>query len=175
MPKARAQKIVQKGNPVLRAIAHEVPKKEFGSLKLSRLISQMTKALASEEYGVALAAPQIGLSLRIFIVSPKVFAREDEETKKPAASEPPLVFINPEIVRLSRSKKLLHEGCLSVMGVYGWIERHEKATVKARDMQGKLFTYHGSGLLAEIFQHETDHLNGILFIDKVQRLDPDEK
>jgi peptide deformylase len=167
MPRTRAPKIVQEGDPVLRAIAHSVPKKDFGSAKLKKLISDMSKALATEEYGVALAAPQIGASVRLFIVAPKVLTR-DEEGEVPAT---PLAFINPVILRLSRRKKELHEGCLSVAGVYGWIKRHEKATVKAYDLQGKPFTYHGSDLLAEIFQHEIDHLDGILFIDKIERLD----
>lgn len=166
MPKTRAQAIVQSGASVLRAIAKPVPKKEFGSAKLRRLVAQMTKALAAEEHGVALAAPQIGASVRLFIVSPKVFARNGKEVPAPV-----LAFINPELQRLSRAKKELHEGCLSVAGVYGHIKRHEKATVRAYDTKGRPFTYHGSGLLAEIFQHETDHLNGILFIDKAERLD----
>lgn len=169
MPQKRAVKIVQEGDPVLRKVASALPKKEFGSAKLKKLIANMEKALAGEEYGVALAAPQIGASVRIFIVAPKVFAREEH-----ADANAPLVFINPEITRLSRKKNELHEGCLSVTGVYGWIKRHEKATVKAFGMDGKPFTYHGSGLLAEIFQHEIDHLDGILFIDKVERLEDHE-
>lgn len=173
MPTRRAPQIVQEGASVLRAVAKPVPKKEFGSSKLKRLVARMTKALESEEHGVALAAPQIGVSVRLFIVSPKIFARENKEEKERPA--PVLVFANPEIRRLSRKKQELHEGCLSVAGIYGWIKRHEKATVHAFDIEGRPFTYHGSGLLAEIFQHETDHLDGTLFIDKAGRIDHEKK
>ncbi len=68
----------------------------------------------------------------------------------------------------------MSEGCLSVRGTYGTVLRHEKATVVAYDQRGKQFTYHGSGLIAHIFQHEIDHLNGILYIDKAIKLEEDE-
>ena len=77
-----------------------------------------------------------------------------------------VVYINPEIKKLSRTKTRVDEGCLSVRYLYGKVERSEKATVTAYDENGHKFTRGGSGLLAQIFQHEIDHLNGILFIDK---------
>ncbi len=168
MPHSRP--ILQVGHPVLRAHAKPIPRKDFGSAKLKRLIADMSAALKREEHGVALAAPQIGASVRLFIVSPKVLMRgKKEEGEKVTLRD--LVFINPEIVRRSRVKKELHEGCLSVTGIYGWIRRPDKVTVKAFGVDGKPFTYHGSGLMAEIFEHEIDHLDGTLFIDKVERLD----
>lgn len=85
-----------------------------------------------------------------------------------------MVFINPEITRLSKKKKEMSEGCLSVRGSYGTVMRHERATVKALDEHGKPFTYHASGLIAHIFQHEVDHLDGILYIDKAVKLEEDE-
>lgn len=163
------QPIVQEGDPVLRRKAKPVPKKDISSPALLRLLARMSKALAATEHGVALAAPQIGQPLRIFIVSKKVLEREYEaqgEGIPETLSD--LVFINPDIVRLSRKKAPMDEGCLSVKGLYGVVERHEKATVRALDRHGKPFTYHGSGLMAQIFQHETDHLDGILFIDKAR-------
>jgi peptide deformylase len=118
---------------------------------------------------VAIAAPQIGISLRIFVVSRKVemlVRGEENMTKTEIASLKDDVYINPEIKKLSRQKNRLDEGCLSVRYFYGKVERSEKATVTALDENGKKFTKGASGLLAQVFQHETDHLNGILFIDK---------
>ncbi len=160
--------IVQAGDPVLKAVAAPVPKKDIGSRKLTALIAKMKKALEQEKYGVALAAPQLGASLRLFVVAGRVFM--DEDTPEDAEAPPHMVFINPELVRTSRKKNEMSEGCLSVRGKYGAVPRFEKATVQAQDEQGKSFTHHGSGLVAQIFQHELDHLEGILFIDKATQL-----
>jgi peptide deformylase len=92
---------------------------------------------------------------------------------------PDKVFINPEIIKASKVKKSMRgEGCLSVRFTYGTTKRFDKATVKALDEQGKEFIMDGSGLLAQIFQHEIDHLNGILFIDHahdIREMSDDEK
>ena len=130
----------------------------------------MSQALKEQDDGVAIAAPQIGYALRIFVVSGKIFhkdfARFDKDTKIPEAEIPKdLVFINPKISKLSRDKEWVPEGCLSVRWLYGKTYRSKKATITAYDENGKKFTRGASGLLAQIFQHETDHLNGILFID----------
>ncbi|MDQ5955563.1 MAG: peptide deformylase [Patescibacteria group bacterium] len=163
--------IVQEGAPVLRAHAKPVLKKEFGSTKLRKLLRHMSDVLAKEEYGVALAAPQVGEQLRIFVVAGKVFKEEGSEDP----TQPDMAFINPEIIRLSRKKKEMSEGCLSVRGKYGTVLRHEKASVKAFDAEGKPFTYHGAGLVAHIFQHECDHLDGILYTDKAESMRPETK
>lgn len=160
--------IVQKDAPVLREVAKNVPVKDIKGKKIQDILKTMKKALAKEEDGVAIAAPQIGESLRIFIVSGKVLKREgDPEDYQPED----LVFINPEIVKLSRKKTEVEEGCLSVRWLYGWVKRSEKATVLAYDAEGGKFQAGGSGLMAQIFQHETDHLDGILFIDKAKDLE----
>jgi len=160
-------RIVQAGAPVLRLKAKPVPKKDFGSPKLKALIKKMHDALAPEENGVAIAAPQVGESLRIFLVAGKVFKDEDSDAPTPADK----AYINPQILRRSRRKKEMSEGCLSVRGVYGTVMRHEKATLRAQDESGKVLTVNASGLLAHIFQHEADHLEGVLFVDKVVKLD----
>jgi peptide deformylase len=165
--------IVQIGDPGLRSKSKLVPKKDIGSRKLAGIILRMKNLLKKEEFGVAIAAPQIGEPLRIFIVSGKAFAKseakEDKREKVPTPED--MVFINPELVRLSKKKKQMSEGCLSVRGEYGSVLRNEKATVKALDEKGKSFTHHGSELIAQIFQHELDHLEGILFIDKATKLE----
>ena len=145
-----------KHNP-LRGKAHPVKSEEFGTVYLRDVLVAMKKALAAESDGVAIAAPQIGIGLRIFVVAPTSY---EEEVKNK-----PLVFINPVIVKKSRKTAVMQEGCLSVRWVYGKTKRSLSATVQAYDEDGKKFTYGGTGLLAHIFQHETDHLDGILFID----------
>ena len=168
--------IVQAGDPVLRLEAKPVSKKEFGSRKLHALIQKMSKTLAQEEFGVAIAAPQVGVSLRLFVVAGRAFVADLEADERESAPTPPdMAFLNPEIIRLSRKKKEMSEGCLSVRGQYGTVLRHEKATIQAQDEHGNFFTYHGSGLIAHIFQHEIDHLDGILYTDKALALREEKK
>jgi peptide deformylase len=169
--------IVQEGDPVLRAKARPVPHKDIASPAVKKLIAKMKKVLAGEDFGVALAAPQIGESLRIFIIAGKAFATDEErkgfEPDEETSALPDKVFINPTLMRLSRKKAEMSEGCLSVRGKYGTVMRHEKASVKAQDEKGKPFVYHGTGLIAHIFQHECDHLDGTLYIDKAVKLEED--
>ncbi|MFZ2621249.1 MAG: peptide deformylase [Minisyncoccia bacterium] len=177
------KKILQKEAHVLREIAKEVPPIEIKSSKIKKIIEEMKEALNSQEDGVAIAAPQIGYSLRIFVVSKRIDGiikeakkvRLNHETKvekemsltmeEPATD---MVFINPKIKKISKEKQVVEEGCLSVRFLYGKVSRGIKATVEAYDENGKKFTRGGSGLLAQIFQHEIDHLNGILFLDKAK-------
>jgi peptide deformylase len=172
--------IVQEGAAVLRAKAKPVLKKDIGTPALTAVITQMKDTLAAEDFGVAIAAPQIGASLRIFCIAGKAFETDEEhkpvdiEEEEEISEHPDMVFINPVLKRLSKKKKELSEGCLSVRGMYGTVIRHEKATVEAWDEHGRPFTYHGSGLIAHIFQHEVDHLDGILYIDKAVKLEEDE-
>lgn len=166
--------ILQKDNPILRNRALPVPEDMFGTPKLRKIIRDMSRALASQDDGVAIAAPQIGISLRIFVVSGTILDLLGEkkdvanESKKKQAKN--LVCINPTITKLSRERTLVEEGCLSVRYLYGTIERAKKARVRAYDENGVAFELGGSGLLAQIFQHETDHLDGILFIDTAKNL-----
>ena len=165
------KEIIQKNNRVLRENTKEIPIKEITTPKIKKVLREMSLALRSQGDGVAIAAPQIGYSLSIFVVSGKIFhkdfARGEEEFKNISKEEIPkdLIFINPKISKLSRAKEWVPEGCLSVRWLYGKTERSIKATITAYDENGKKFTRGASGLLAQIFQHETDHLNGILFID----------
>jgi peptide deformylase len=165
--------IVQSGNPVLRAVAQPVAAEDFGSPKLRSLIDRMKSLLAGEEYGVAIAAPQVGESLRLFVVAGKALASDETETNEPESED--MVFINPTITRLSKERGEMSEGCLSVRGQYGSVVRHTKASIKAFDVNGKPFTYNGAGLIAQIFQHECDHLEGILYIDKAVTLRDEER
>ena len=167
------KKILQKEEKVLRKIAKEVPLEQIASTKIKKILKEMSISLRSQSDGVAIAAPQIGYSLRIFLVSGRIFLKDfgKEELQEESLAElnnaevEDVVFINPKISKLSRDKEWMPEGCLSVRPLYGKTWRSKKATVTAYDEKGKKFTRGASGLLAQIFQHETDHLNGILFID----------
>lgn len=153
--------ILEKNEKLLRKIAKPVTKKDFGSKELSKILERMSKALSEQEDGVAIAAPQIGEGIRVFTVSKKVFPTENIDK----------IFINPEIIKKSKDKKAMIEGCLSVRWLYGKVKRASRVTVKATDERGKDFEMEGRGLLAQIFQHEIDHLNGILFIDTAKDLE----
>src|SRR6266853_4331942 len=134
MPK----KIVQKEAPILREIAREVPIETITSPKIQKILKEMRDALASQVDGVAIAAPQIGVQLRIFIVSHKVaFLQKkskldgepelglDNDNKQSDTGD--LIFINPNIKKISKQRKTVEEGCLSVRYLYGRVSRANKA------------------------------------------------
>src|SRR3989338_4452387 len=144
----------------------------------------MKALLAKEKYGVALAAPQVGEPLRLFIISGRAIARgsrnaPDEGAKTAEENEvPPLpdqVYINPKLLKMSRGREDKHEGCLSIRGKWGEVPRAEKVTLRACDESGRLFTRGASGFLAHIFQHELDHLEGVLYTDKATAIYEEEE
>ncbi len=169
--------IPEHDNPVLRSVAAPVPLEHLHSAEIKKLITDMQKLLVKEEYGVALAAPQVGESVRLFIVSGRALARaaQDDDDENEPTPLPDQVYINPEIISISRKKSDKHEGCLSVRGKWGMVPRYEKATVRAYNEHGVRFTRGASGFLAHIFQHEMDHLEGILYTDKATELYDDDK
>ncbi|MBY0328611.1 peptide deformylase [Patescibacteria group bacterium] len=153
--------IVQEPHPVLRQKAAPVPINTIASPEIQAILADMNTALDTQDDGVAIAAPQIGVSLRIFIVSKKASKQFSANT----------AFINPEIIRVGKIKEEMSEGCLSVRWKYGTVKRSTTATVRALNASGNEFVVNGRGLLAQIFQHETDHLNGTLFIDKAKNIE----
>lgn len=157
--------ILQKGNRVLRAHAKSVALAEIGSTSIKKIIRDMHDTLHASEDGIALAAPQIGESLCIFIVAGNFFPTNKKTASEVPEIAPDMVCINPRITKHSTKKIPLEEGCLSVRSFYGQIDRHEKVTITALDENGKTVTRGAKGLLAQVFQHEIDHLNGVLFID----------
>lgn len=178
--------VVQDGDPVLRAIAHKIKPDEIGSPRIREIIADMRSLLADEEFGVAIAAPQVGESLRMFIVAGSgALKRKRNERKKDDAEsddsyfdgmpESDEVYINPVLVKMSRGKKDKHEGCLSVRGKWGEVPRAEKATIRALNEHGETIERGASGFLAHIFQHEMDHLDGILYTDKASDIYDDTK
>ena len=174
------KEIVQDGPPngetgagVLHEIAKPVPEEVFGSAELSKLIAEMSEALDKEPEGVALAAPQVDVSWRLFIVRkdrtlpPEIKDVENVPSERAAEVE---VYINPEIIKTSRKRAYADEGCLSLHGLYGTTHRHERVTIRARRPDGSRFQRGGGGIMAQIFEHEIDHLNGILFIECAENL-----
>ena len=159
--------IVQRDEPVLRDIAQPVDLTQIGTPELQAILNKMSIAMASQKDGVAIAAPQIGESLRIFMVSGSVLKHVDPNY---TGDEKDLVFINPVITKLSREKRDVEEGCLSVRWLYGKVRRSTRATITAYNEKGEKIERGARGLMAQIFQHETDHLNGILFIDTAKQV-----
>jgi len=162
---ATSDPIVQIGHPVLRERAQEVPIEEITSPRIQSILKRMKEILAAEPHGAALAAPQIGVPLRIFVVSHRIL-----EQKEGGPPPQDLVCINPRIIKLARKKVRMDEGCLSVRGVYGYALRSPRATVEAYNERGERFVRGAGGILAQAFQHEIDHLNGILFVDHALEL-----
>lgn len=166
--------IVNKDAPILRKTAKVVPIKDIPSKKIQDILKRMKIALKREDDGVAIAAPQINEGLRIFIMSrrvPSLLNKKVEEDINNKVTVSDAVFINPEIVKLSKKKTKMEEGCLSVRWLYGQVTRSEKAVIRAYDENGKVFERGATGLMAQIFQHEVDHLNGILFTDKAENIE----
>jgi peptide deformylase len=175
----------QESNPALRTIAKEIPIGDIQSEHIRALIEEMKTLLSKEKHGVALAASQVGEPIRLFIVSGAALSHgartsPDEPTEEDLDEEesgpvlPDQVYINPEFVKMSRSKKDKHEGCLSIRGQWGLVPRAEKATLRAYDEHGARITRGASGFLAHIFQHEMDHLDGVLYIDKATEVFADD-
>ncbi len=159
------QTSVLEEDAILRKESVLVPDDLFGGSELDTMLQEMAEVLDATPNGVALAAPQIGLLWRIFIVRYDRMLSPSEEDENP--NPPPMVgvYINPSIVRTSKRKLEMDEGCLSVSTHFGKTVRFDRATVRAQDARGQWFERGAGGILAQAFQHEIDHLNGMLFID----------
>jgi peptide deformylase len=147
----------------LKRKAHAVTKFDKN---LQTLIEDMVETMR-EAPGVGLAAPQIGLSDRLIVVE---YYEHDEDEESEEAPKKVWAVLNPEIVKASEEKVLGVEGCLSIPGLLGEVERHEAIQVKGLNKHGKPIKIKAQGWLARIFQHEIDHLNGVLFPDRATRV-----
>lgn len=151
--------IAQLGNPVLRQQAKKV--ENINSDKVSSIINTMLNTL-SESNGVGLAAPQISESVCIVIIASRPSRRY------PLAPEmKPVVMINPAFEVLSKNTKKDWEGCLSIPEIRAFVPRYENIKISFIDQQGKLQVLLADGFIARVFQHEYDHLNGLVFLDRV--------
>ena len=157
------RKIVTLPEPVLRRRAHTITKVDKN---LQILIDDMVETMR-EAPGVGLAAPQIGLPERLIVV--EYYERAEDEEKEDAPKKVWAV-LNPEITKASEEKLMGVEGCLSIPGLVGEVERHASIQVKGLNRHGKPTKIKADGWLARIFQHEIDHLNGVLFTDRATRV-----
>ena len=153
------REIVTLPDPVLRRKARKVT--QFDQ-DLQTLIDDMIETMLVAP-GVGLAAPQIGLPLRLFVAN---FGDEEDET----VPEKTYVFVNPEITRQSDEMVVGVEGCLSMPDIVGEVERPTEITIKGQNRRGQPLKIKAKGWLARIFLHEFDHLNGIMFVDRAERV-----
>jgi len=152
--------ILLAGEPILRQKSKKI--KTFGP-SLEALVTDMVDTMRAAD-GLGLAAPQIGVPLRMIVIEMQPLRDENGNEIEPARL---YVYCNPEITEASGEEEG-EEGCLSVPGYVGVVRRATHVTVKGQDAKGRKIRTKAEGLLARAFQHEIDHLNGILFIDRVE-------
>jgi peptide deformylase len=157
------RRIVTLPEPVLRRKAHAVTRFDKN---LQVLIDDMVETMRDAP-GVGLAAPQVGLSERLIVIE---YYERDEDEEKESAPKKVWTIVNPEIIKASEETLMGVEGCLSIPNLVGEVERHAVVHVKGLNRHGKPLKIKAEGWLARIFQHEIDHLNGILFTDRATRV-----
>ena len=160
--------IVAYGDPVLRKVGKEIDK-NYPNLK--ELIANMKETMYNAS-GVGIAAPQIGKDIRLFVIDASPFAEDEElsQEDRDALKNFNKVFINAEIVEETGDEWVFNEGCLSIPDVREDVFRQESVTVEYQDEDFKTHTETFTGLAARVFQHEYDHIEGILFTDKLSSL-----
>lgn len=158
-------KLVPENHPALHAMAEEITPEEFASGLPKKIIRDLKHAIKTYKVdgftAVAIAAPQIGISKRIFII---------DDQSKDKDRLPSIVAVNPRFIKVSTKNHLVGEGCLSIPDKYGLVRRATNVTLEAYDENGQKFTRGAGGLLAQIIQHEHDHLDGILFTDRAEKV-----
>lgn len=154
------------GHPVLRTRARAIDPASIGSPSVQQLIDDMFETM-NEYQGVGLAAPQIHESVRLFVAG---FAPDDDEDDddRGGPSVPLMALINPEITPIGKETVEDWEGCLSIPDIRGRVPRARQILVKAYDRHGKRIEMKASGFTARVIQHETDHLDGVLFFDRMR-------
>lgn len=150
-------------DPVLRKVAK--PVREFDE-RLATLVDSMIDVMYDSD-GIGLAAPQIGVSLRIFVCDVPPGDDRSVDTDPPTATDGPVAYINPVITFDPGGIVPGEEGCLSLPDIRGEVVRPPVVTIRAHNPDGTEFTQRGAGLLARCWQHELDHLDGVLIIDKM--------
>lgn len=163
-------KIVQAGDPVLRKQSRALTKDEINSPQIQQLIELMRNTMR-EAPGVGLAAPQIGVSMQLAVIEdqPEYLAHhsEDELAETQRSAVPFHVIINPKLTFLDNETAQFFEGCLSVEGYQAVVDRALNVRVECLNERGEEITINAHGWYARILQHEIDHLNGILYIDRM--------
>ncbi len=155
--------IITLPDPILRRKARKVT--DFGP-ELQTLIDNMVETMRQAP-GVGLAAPQVAQSLRLIVVE---YAEESEDENAEPVAPKLYTVVNPEITRTSEETVMGTEGCLSIPAILGDVERYEAITVKGQNRRGQPVTIKAQGWLARIFQHEIDHLDGVVFVDRAEKV-----
>jgi len=159
-------KVARMGHPVLRRRARALERADLKSSAIQKLIDDMIDTMA-EYHGIGLAAPQVHEGVRIFIAGMQEEAADDEE-------EPgilPVPFINPEIVPLGGEQETDWEGCLSIPDIRGKVPRYARVKIRGLDREGTRRELQLAGFQARVVQHENDHLDGVLFLDRMTSFD----
>ncbi|MBX3381257.1 MAG: peptide deformylase [Phycisphaeraceae bacterium] len=133
----------------------------------TRLIADRMVELMDQAEGIGLAAPQIGLSIAMFVADVPTGEKNSPDTDPPSATADVMVFINPKILAFEGAAEPYEEGCLSLPDIRGDVLRPPVVVMQATDLEGKPFTLRAGGLLARCLQHEFDHLQGVLILDKM--------
>jgi peptide deformylase len=158
-------KVSRMGHPVLRTKVKPVAPGDITSAPIQRLIDDMVQTMI-EYHGVGLAAPQVHEELRLFVA--QVIRDDDEDESGDSARPEVMALINPEITPVGRHIEEDWEGCLSIPDLRGLVPRHRDIKVKAFDRTGKRVEVEATGYMARVIQHETDHLDGVLFLDRMK-------
>jgi peptide deformylase len=158
-------KVARMGHPVLRARAKAINPADIRSPELQRLIDDMFETM-QEYQGIGLAAPQIHEGLRLFVAGMPPSDHDDEDDDGPKV--PLMALINPELTLDEGEPVEDWEGCLSIPDIRGKVPRARQLTVRAYDRRGKRIEMRASGFTARVIQHETDHLDGVLFFDRMR-------
>jgi peptide deformylase len=161
-------KVARMGHPVLRTPARAIDPADIRSPHLQTLIDDMFETM-HEYQGVGLAAPQVHQSLRLFVAGFAPGPDDDDSERRDRVPE--MVLINPEITPVGDSIVEDWEGCLSIPEIRGRVPRARQILVRGYDRRGKRFELRASGFTARVIQHETDHLDGILFFDRMRSLE----
>ena len=162
--------IVQAGAPVLRSRAEDVPVERISTPEFKELVKTMIETMRHAP-GVGLAAPQIGIPWRVIVLEDRaellVSLKEEERREREREPFATRVFVNPVLRPIGEDRVMFFEGCLSVKGFVGLVERAREVEVKGLDEHGVAQTWHVKGWPARILQHEVDHLDGTLYIDRM--------
>jgi len=160
-------KVARMGHPVLRARAQAIDPDDIKSPPIQQLIDDMFETM-KEYHGIGLAAPQVHESVRIFVagVAPRPGDSDNEEDDD--ARVPLMALINPEITAIGDETADDWEGCLSIPDIRGRVTRPREIEVKAYDRRGRRIAIHARGFTARVIQHENDHLDGVLFLDRME-------
>jgi peptide deformylase len=160
-------KVARMGHPVLRQRARAINPSEIRSPGIQRLIDDMFDTMR-EYQGIGLAAPQVHESVRLFVAGIATPPDDDEDDDDDDDRVPLLALINPEITPLGDATAEDWEGCLSIPDIRGRVPRATQIQVRAYDRHGKRIELRASGFTARVIQHETDHLDGVLFFDRMR-------